>query len=119
MMERARRRLAASEIPATLFGVTLVGLAGLVFVALPFLRNDGSYVEVTATVVAPFERPTEDGSAYYMRATLESGEEVRVPIPRSVPVRPGQTVVLLSLEGNRLGLTRHRFVRYLDAADKE
>jgi hypothetical protein len=96
--------------------IAAVALVVLAVVAMPFLRLQGDTVEVTATVVAPFERPTDDGSAYYMRVRLESGDEVRVSIPRTVPVRPGRPVVLTSLEGNWLGLTQYRYVRYVDAA---
>jgi hypothetical protein len=99
--------------------IAAVALVVLLIIALPFLRLQGETVELTATVVAPFERPTDDGSAYYMRARLESGREVRVRLPRTVPVRPGKPVVLTSLEGNWLGLTQYRYVRYVDAARAE
>ena len=99
--------------------IAALALVVLAIIALPFLRLQGDAVEVTAIVVAPFERPTEDGSAYFMRARLESGHEVRVRIPRTVPVRPGRPVVLTSLEGNWLGLTQYRYVRYVDATRVE
>jgi hypothetical protein len=119
VLQRIREFLVETEAsPRKLLGVAALAVVLVVILALPFLRLQGEVVEITGTVVAPFERPTEDGSAYYMRVTVEPGHEVRVSIPRTVPVRPGQTVVLTSLTGNWLGLTRYRFVRYVDAGGR-
>jgi len=46
--------------------------------------------------------------------SLGPDADVRVPVSRSVPVRPGKAVVLTQTTG-RLGSTFYRSVRYADA----
>jgi len=97
--------------------LAIVGLGALLIflLASPYLFGGGSTVEVTGVVVAPFEQPSNTGESYYLRVSVGPGEEVRVPISRSLPVRPGKTVVLAKTSGTRIGGTFYRFVRYADA----
>ena len=97
-------------------GTAALALVLVAVLAFPYLNRGGEVVEIRGTVVAPFDRPSDGTtltSSYYMRVMLESGQEVRVSIPRSTVVLPGRTVVLASREG-RLGITSYGFRRYAD-----
>jgi hypothetical protein len=99
-------------------GVVVIAALGallLVILALPSFLNGGTEEEVTGVVMAPFEMPSQTGNIYYLRVTVDAGEEVRVPIPRELPVRPGKPVVLGKRTEPRLGVVQYRFVRYADA----
>ena len=101
--------------PKAMFAIVAVGVLLLLVLASPaYLFGRGTTVEVTGIVVAPFDAPSQSGDSYYMRVSVGPGTEVRVLIPRSLPVRPGKTVVLTQTTG-RLGSTFYRFVRYADA----
>jgi len=101
--------------PRAILAIVVVGALLLFMLASPYLFGGGTRVEVTGVVVAPFEMPSDTGNSYYMRVRVGAGEEVRVPISRSLPVRPGKTVVLTKTSGTRLGGTFYSFVRYADA----
>jgi hypothetical protein len=95
--------------------IVVVSALVLLIVASPAFLQGGAEVEVTGVVVAPFEMPSQAGNIYYLRVTVDAGEEVRVPIPRELAVRPGKTVVLAKRTEPRLGVVQYRFVRYADA----
>jgi hypothetical protein len=100
----------------SVLGVAGLGLLVVAILAFPYLNRGGTIVELRGTVVAPFEWPNDGtvaDSSYYMRVTLESGEEVRVQVPRGTAVVPGKTVLLASRKG-RLGFTTYGFRRYAD-----
>ena len=100
----------------SVLGIAALGLLVVAILAFPYLNRGGTIVELKGTVVAPFEWPNDGtvaDSSYYMRVTLESGEEVRVQIPRDTAVVPGKTVVLAGRQG-KLGFTTYGFRRYAD-----
>ena len=97
-------------------GIAAVALLVGALVGFPFVNGGGEVVEVTGTVVGPFEWPNDGTTvdiSYYMRVALDSGPEVRVPISRSAVILPGRAVVLASREG-RLGATSYSFRRYVE-----
>jgi hypothetical protein len=97
-------------------GIAAVALLVGALVGFPFVNGGGEVVEVTGTVVGPFEWPNDGTTidvSYYMRVALDSGPEVRVPISRSAVIVPGRAVVLASREG-RLGATSYSFRRYVE-----
>jgi hypothetical protein len=99
----------------TILVIIGVGAIVLLIVVSPTFLGGGTEVEVTGVVVAPFEMPSQTGNIYYLRVTVEAGEEVRVPISRELLVRPGRAVVLAKRTEPRLGVVHYRFVRYADA----
>jgi hypothetical protein len=113
---RIREHLVAWDLPPkAILAIVGAGVLLLLILAAPYFFGGGTKVEVTGVVVAPFEQPSDTGNSYYMRVRIESGEEVRVPISRSLLVRPGKTVVLTKTSGTRIGAVWYRFVRYADA----
>ena len=115
-MHAVRERLAEWNLSwRGLLVVVGVGALVLAIVVWPSFLGDGTEVEVSGVVVAPFEMPSETGNIYYLRVSVGAGEEVRVPISRELVVRPGKIVVLAKRTEARLGVVQYRFLRYADA----
>ncbi len=101
--------------PKTLLYIAGVAAVLLMTVSAVFFKSSGQPVEVRGTVVAPFERPTDDGAAYYLRVALASGDEVFVPISRNLTVRPRREVVLTARQRPGSAPFAFQFERYADA----
>jgi len=88
-------------------------LSALLLAILGFslINSSGQVTEVTGTVIAPFDQPDYAARLYSMRVALASGQEVRVRIPRTIPVRTGE-VVVLSRRKSPLGTATYQFARY-------
>ena len=92
-------------------GVSALSALLLALLGFSLANSGGQVTEVTGTVIAPFDQPDYAARLYSLRVALDSGQEVRVRIPRTTPVKTGELVVL-SRRKSPLGPTTYRFTRY-------
>ena len=117
-MERIRELLRDWQMsPRSLIVVVALCLVVLAIIVFPSLNAGRPVVKLTGTVIAPLDMPDRAANGYYMRVALTGDQEVRVPISRDIPIRPGQVVVLDRREGP-LGVTTYQFEGYVDSGGR-
>ena len=90
--------------------IVVIGLVALWF-AIP---STGKIEEVSGTTIRLIGEPTYGASELYLLVKLDSGEEVKVPIPSPDQYKTNGRVRLQKQEPKFLGSTSYRFRGFIE-----
>ena len=72
--------------------------------------STGETINIKAKVSSIHSLASEElGEHFYIIVNLDSGGAIRLEIPREIPVKKGDTVILNKRKTNLFGLTSHSF----------